>query len=153
MKKVYSISFVLAALFVLVAFDGKTNMKKEKLLESTSMYRIELIALNPIGDAGVRGDENTSISPWAFPSHTLDLVDSYVPFIFRTKKSAQIDELKIIISVNDHGKIDDYEVLNENADKGLIERIGYVVRNMPRALPVPGFDNYDPMRFELIIKK
>jgi len=152
MAKVY-LSLVLAALFMLVTFDGKTNIKKEMSLKPSSTVRIDIIALNPIGDAVDRDDELTSISPWAFPAHTLDVVDSYIPFIFRTKKSAQIDELKVIISIDDHGKIEDYEVLNENADKGLVERIGYVVRNMPRAQPVPGFDRYDPMRFELIIKK
>jgi hypothetical protein len=94
-----------------------------------------------------------AISPWVFPVHTLDMVDSYTPFIFRTKKSAEIEELKVIININAKGKISGYEVVNEDADKGLIERVGHVVRKLPQATPVPGFNDYSPMEFELVIRK
>ncbi|WP_304517631.1 hypothetical protein [Cecembia rubra] len=94
-----------------------------------------------------------SISPWVFPVHALDMVDSYMPFIFRTKKSAAIDELKVLININAKGKISGYEILNEEADKGLIERVGHVIRKLPQARPVPGFSDYSPILFELVIRK
>jgi hypothetical protein len=134
--------------------DGKGIAKEEKIVE------LKVVSLKPVTHIGqtVYSDqdekiEHTYISPWTFPVHTLDVVDSYVPFIFRTKKSASIEELKVIISVNEKGKLSGYEVLNEEADKGLVERIGHVVRQMPNALAVPGFQNYEPMEFELVIRK
>jgi len=134
--------------------EEKRNAKEEKIVE------LNVVSIRPVSqiEQPVYFEEegrveNTYISPWAFPVHTLDVVDSYVPFIFRTKKSASIEELKVIISVNEKGKLSGYEVLNEGADKGLVERIGHVVRQMPNALAVPGFQNYDPMEFELVIRK
>ena len=61
--------------------------------------------------------------------------------------------MKVIISVNEKGNLSGYEVLNEEADKGLVERVGFVVRQMPNAQPVPGFQSYEAMDFELVIRK
>jgi hypothetical protein len=115
----------------------------------------EFITLRPHGDSNLSKDEisTSPLAPWAFPVQTLDIVDSYIPFLFRTKKSAAIDELMVLISINEVGRISNYEVLNKDADRGLKERVGHVVRNLPNAVPVPGFSRYDPMDFELIIKK
>ncbi|MBW3467261.1 hypothetical protein [Arthrospiribacter ruber] len=90
---------------------------------------------------------------WEFPEHTSEIIDSYSSFIFRTKKSAEVEELRVVLNVNPKGKISGYKVLNKDADKGLVERMGYVLRQIPRPMPVPGFDNYDAAEFLLIIKK
>ncbi|MGY6742283.1 MAG: hypothetical protein ACXIUQ_06070 [Cecembia sp.] len=111
------------------------------------------IVLSPLHDSYFDSDGFSSISPWVFPPHTLDIVDSYIPFIFRTKRSSHIEQLKVIISIDNRGNIIKYQVLNPEADKGLKERVGHVVRNLPNAVPVPGFDRYDAMDFELIIRK
>ena len=124
----------------------------EDVIVSSAKKKAETVFLLPAGLAA-ESFESSYISPWVFPVHTLDLVESYTPFIFRTKKSAAIDELKVLINVDNKGRISGYEVLNEGADKGLVERVGHVVRNMPRAQAIPGFDRYDAMDFELVIKK
>lgn len=142
---------------MMVFILGTSNIiasNDEDGFSATAFKHTSEIVLSPLGGLSeVEMNAVTSISPWVFPVHTLDIVDSYMPFIFRTKKSAAIDELKVIISINDKGKISGYEVLNEKVDKGLVERIGHVVRNMPRAVPIPGFDRYEAMDFELVIRK
>ncbi|WP_194974249.1 hypothetical protein [Aquiflexum lacus] len=90
-------------------------------------------------------------SQWTWSESTLEMLDKSSAFIFRSKKSSEIEELRVLVSINDKGKLIGYKVLNEEADKGLIERVGYVLRKMPRAIPVPGFDNYEGMNFELMI--
>ncbi len=152
MKKFFKITLI-SAMLSIIGYQGADASNENEAFSEPSKKNVEFITLNPVGASFVDEAEMNSISPWAFPAHTLDIVDSYMPFIFRTKKSAAIDELKVIINVNRKGKISGYDVLNENADKGLIERVGYVVRNMPKAQPVPGFDNYEAMSFELVIRK
>jgi hypothetical protein len=91
-------------------------------------------------------------APWYWSEETYEVLDSYAPFIFRTKKSAaNLEELRVIISIDAIGKIVGYKILNNPIDKGLKERIAYVIRKMPNASPVPGFDSYQPMDFELIM--
>jgi hypothetical protein len=138
----------------------ENNEVEKRVTKEEKRVEMNLVSLTPVSQIEQpvyfeleEGIESTYISHWAFPVHTLDVVDSYVPFIFRTKKSASIEELKVIISVNEKGKLSGYEVLNEGVDKGLVERIGHVVRQMPNALPVPGFQNYEAMEFELVIRK
>lgn len=127
------------------------SIEGDRIISNDNSEELNIVSISPVSfDERV---ENTYISPWAFPVHTLDVVDSYVPFIFRTKKSASIEELKVIISINEKGKLSGYEVLNEGADRGLVERVGHMVRQLPNAQPVPGFQNYEAMEFELIIKK
>lgn len=136
------------------------NNDGEKVISGEKNVELNVVSIKPVSQIEqpiyfeqAEEIENSYISPWAFPVHTLDVVDSYVSFIFRTKKSAEIEELKVIISVNEKGKLSGYEVLNEEADKGLVERVGFVVRQMPNAQPVPGFQSYEAMDFELVIKK
>ncbi|MFD2203566.1 hypothetical protein [Shivajiella indica] len=162
MRKFYI--FVLIAAMGAGAFipgNGLANNNEEKsIAKEEKTIELKIVSIQPSSQFEQpfyfemeKEIEYTHIAPWAFPVHTLDIVDSYVPFIFRTKKSAEIEELKVIISINDKGKLTGYEVLNEEADKGLKERIGYVVRQMPNALAVPGFQKYEPMDFELVIRK
>lgn len=139
-----------------LAFVSITEEDKGEGSESTTLDNPKKTLLRPVIlnlDELIEEASLTSISPWAFPVHTLDMVDSYMPFIFRTKKSAEIDELKVILNINAKGKISGYEVLNKDADKGLIERVGYMVRQLPQAKPVPGFNDYSSMDFELVIRK
>ncbi|MFN3800120.1 MAG: hypothetical protein ACK4SB_00440 [Belliella pelovolcani] len=91
-------------------------------------------------------------SPWAWPEFTLEMVDSYMPFIFRTKSSAEIEEVRVILNVNNQGKLVGYEMITE-ADRGLEQRIAHVLRKLPKCLPVPGYSNYEATDFELIIKR
>jgi hypothetical protein len=148
--------FLILFAVTLLAGASSTSMalasnEGDRIISKDNSEELNIISINPIS---LEGDvENTYISPWAFPIHTLDVVDSYVPFIFRTKKSATIEELKVIISVNEKGKLSGYEVLNEGVDRGLVERVGHMVRQLPNAKPVPGFQNYEAMEFELIIRK
>lgn len=139
-----------------LAFVSITEEDKGSENELTTSVNPKKSFLRPVIhnlDDLVVEESLSSISPWVFPVHTLDMVDSYMPFIFRTKKSAEIDELKVILNINAKGKISGYEVLNEEADRGLIERVGYMVRQLPQAKPVPGFDDYAAMDFELVIRK
>jgi len=139
-----------------LAFVSITKEDKGAGSESTTLDNPKKTLLRPVIlnlDELIEEASLASISPWAFPVHTLDMVDSYMPFIFRTKKSAEIDELKVILNINDKGKISGFEVLNEDADKGLIERVGYMVRQLPQARPIPGFNDYSAMDFELVIRK
>lgn len=153
MKNIFKIYLPISFLLFTLTVDSFAFNKNEPInkSEETKSFSVELTPVSIIGEIEMKS--HSSISPWAFPTHTLDIVDSYMPFIFRTKKSAALDELRVIISVNDKGRISGYEVLNQEADKGLVERVGYVVRNLPKAQAVPGFDNYDGMDFEMVIRR
>ncbi|MEB2779646.1 hypothetical protein U3A58_04510 [Algoriphagus sp. C2-6-M1] len=91
-------------------------------------------------------------SHWIWSESTLDIIDSYSPFLFRTKKSSKISEVKVLLQVNSMGRLSGFEVLSEG-DKGLLERIDHVLRKLPDCKPVPGFDRYGIETFELIIRK
>ncbi|GAB2630975.1 hypothetical protein [Belliella aquatica] len=117
-----------------------------KKLNSVDTYTIEVNKIESEEDLSDFG------SPWAWPEFTLEMVDSYTPFIFRTKSSAALDEVRVILNVNDKGKLVGYEFLTE-ADRGLEQRIAHVLRKLPKCVPVPGYSNYGAIDFELIIKK
>lgn len=91
-------------------------------------------------------------SHWAWPEYTLEMIDSYSPFLFRTKKSQDLDEVKILLEVNSKGRVSGFEVLGE-LDKGTKERLDYMIRKLPDCKPVPGYPSYTPERFELTIRK
>lgn len=95
---------------------------------------------------------NNLNSHWVWSENTLDIIDSYSPFLFRTKKSSTVDEVKILLQVNSVGRLIGFEVLGD-VDKGLKERIDYVLRKLPHCRPVPGYDEYGLETFELIIQK
>lgn len=126
------------------------NDKEEGLKENVSM--IPLGDSNDIDGQLLESSDNINYfyyAPWTWTESAMELLDKSTAFIFRTKKSSEVDTLKVIVSINDQGKMIGYKVMNEEADKGLIERVGYVLRKMPNAVPVPGFDDYGPMDFEL----
>ncbi|WP_339868253.1 hypothetical protein [uncultured Algoriphagus sp.] len=91
-------------------------------------------------------------SHWAWSESTLEIIDSYSAFIFRTKKSAKTEEVKVLLQVNAMGRLSDVEFLGK-VDKGLQERLDFVLRKLPDCKPVPGYDRYGLETFELIIKK
>lgn len=91
-------------------------------------------------------------SHWIWSENTLDIIDSYSPFLFRTKKSAKVDEVKVLLQVNSMGRLSGVEIVSD-VDKGLQERIDYVLRRLPDCKPVPGFEKYGMETFELTIKK
>jgi hypothetical protein len=91
-------------------------------------------------------------SHWAWPENTLSMIDSYSPFLFRTKKSQELDEVIVVLNVNSKGVISDFEVLGK-VDKGLKERLDHMIRKMPACKPVPGYSSYTPAQFQLTIKK
>ncbi len=91
-------------------------------------------------------------SHWIWSERTFDFIDSYSSFIFRTKKSAKIEEVKILLQVNSTGRLNGVKV-QDKVDKGLQERLDFVLRKLPDCKPVPGYDRYGVETFELIIKK
>jgi hypothetical protein len=117
----------------------------------------EIHSFNTISISTENSDETEESiafgSAWAWNDDVLTMLDSYTPFIFRTKKSAEVEQLKIKLNINNRGKLIGYEVLTENADKGLVERVAHVLRKMPNAQPVPGFSNYEATAFELVFTK
>lgn len=89
---------------------------------------------------------------WKFADFTEEMIDSYSPFIFRTKKSQEIDEVRVLLDVNSMGEISGFEIENSD-DKGLKERLDHVIRKLPKCEPIPGKQQYGPQTFELIIQK
>lgn len=91
-------------------------------------------------------------SHWVWPEYTLEMIDSYSPFLFRTKKSQSLEEVTILLSVNSKGRISGFEVMGE-VDNATKERLDHMIRKMPDCKPVPGYEFYTPSIFELTIKK
>lgn len=91
-------------------------------------------------------------SSWKFSEDFNSLIDSYSSFIFRTKKSQDLEQVNFVIEVNSFGKIVGFE-MDKDADKGLKERLDYVVRQLPKCQPAEGAANYQAEKFEIIIKK
>lgn len=80
-----------------------------------------------------------------------DFVDQYSSFIFRTKKSANIEELKVILNISQKGKLVGYQFLNE-IDNGTQQRVEYVLRQMTNWNPAIEEGVYVPMDYELTIR-
>lgn len=91
-------------------------------------------------------------SHWTWPEYTLDMIDSYSPFLFRTKKSAALEEVKVLLQINSKGRLSGFEILGE-VDHGLKERLDHMLRKLPDCKPVPGYAYYNPEVFELTIRK
>jgi hypothetical protein len=91
-------------------------------------------------------------SHWVWAEYTLEMIDSYSPFLFRTKKSQELDEVIVLLEVDSRGKLSGFEVQGE-VDKGLKERLDHVIRKLPVCKPVPGFDSYFGETFELTIRR
>jgi hypothetical protein len=80
-----------------------------------------------------------------------EIMDQHASFIFRTKKSAQIKELKVVLNINQFGKLVGYKFLTD-ADNGTKERVAYVLRQMQDWHPAVEEGVYVPMDFELTIR-
>ncbi|WP_268034964.1 hypothetical protein [Algoriphagus sp. PAP.12] len=120
----------------------------ERNFKISSAEDVELVPLTLVEE----NIANNLSSHWAWPEYTLEMIDSYSPFLFRTKKSQEVEEVKVHLKVDSKGKVSGYELVSE-VDKGLKERIDYLVRKLPKCKPVPGFSNYSPEVFELTIRK
>lgn len=136
-------------------------MKRSALIRSLlSLAAIALLSFSAMAgndDLIIRkyaeSEANEAISSsWKFSEDFNALIDSYSSFIFRTKKSQEIDQVNFVIEVNSFGKIVGFELASE-ADKGLKERLDYVVRQLPSCQPAEGAATYKSEKFEIIIKK
>lgn len=135
----------------IIQFERLTIQKLMDISSSDDFSKPEELDLLPLSDVEEKIARNLK-SHWAWPEHTLEMIDSYSPFLFRTKKSQAFDEVKVLVDVNSKGRVSGFEVLGE-VDKGLIERLDHMIRKLPNCKPVPGYPNYSPERFELTIKK
>jgi hypothetical protein len=91
-------------------------------------------------------------SSWVFESDVNAIIDSYSSFIFRTKKSQELSEVKFLVNVDSFGKIVGFELIGQE-DKGLKERLDYVVRQLPKCKPAQGHTSLKSETFEIMIKK
>lgn len=111
---------------------------------------------NEDGKAGLTIKSNTSSSiessSWEFTSDVNQIIDSYSSFIFRTKKSQELDQVKFLVNVDSFGKIVGFELLDAE-DKGLKERLDFVVRQLPKCNPAKGHTSLKAETFEIMIKK
>lgn len=117
---------------------------------ASTVYRTGEDEKKSISESGLVTAEYFSWSAWEWTPEALEVLESYVPFIFRTKKSAEIDNLEVLVAIDEKGRIKSYKLLNAEEDKGLRERIGYALRQMPKAVALPGYNDYKPMEFKFI---
>ncbi len=132
-------------------YNKVTFKSLPNFVEPASVTEASELTMEPLSEI----EENLAKelnSHWAWAEYTLEMIDSYSPFLFRTKKSAAIEEVKVLLEVNAKGKLSGFEIIGE-VDKGLRERIDYLVRKLPACKPVPGFTSYESETFELTIKK
>lgn len=134
-----------------VQFQRLSIHKLLAVSESKDVTKLEDLELSPLSLVEEDIARNLN-SHWAWAEFTLEMIDSYSPFLFRTKRSQGLDEVKIILDVNSKGRVSGFEILGE-VDNGLKERLDHMIRKLPNCKPVPGFANYSPERFELTIRK
>lgn len=91
-------------------------------------------------------------SHWAWRENTLAMIDSFFPFLFRTKKSRSTIEVKMLLQMSAKGKLLGFEIVGE-VDKVWRERIDHMLLKLPDCKPVLGFSDYFPVLFELVIRK
>ncbi|WP_241410184.1 hypothetical protein [Belliella alkalica] len=128
--------------------EGKKN--KEKSVNSFHSSSADVLLSKVIDESS--NDFSDFGSEWVWPDYTMDLVESFTPFLFRTKESAQFEEIRVVLNVDNRGKLVGYEFITE-VDKGLEERMAHVLRKLPKCLPVPGYSSYEATDFELIIRR
>lgn len=167
-KQMKNFKFILSLLFMFIISYGQStiasglrlsDVNEDELAKVVKYKSVTLKKFNSeesytiqVNKIDSNGELTDFGSPWSWPEFTLEMVDSYTPFIFRTKNSAALDEVRVILNVNEKGKLVGYEFLTE-ADRGLEQRIAHVLRKLPNCLPFPGHAVYGPTDFELIIKK
>ena len=163
--------FAVASLFPLVSGEVKAQISGEIPESRINSINYNKLSLRHIVDQDlpVEGSEAEDLkmvpltiveenvarnlnSHWTWPEYTLDMIDSYSPFLFRTKKSASLDEVKVLLQVNARGRLSGFEVVGE-IDNGLKERLDHMLRKLPECKPVPGYEVYSPEIFELVIRK
>lgn len=130
----------------------RLSLSKLISLETTSDYtKAEELVLSPLTPVEENMARNLN-SHWVWEENTLEMIDSYSPFLFRTKKSQDLEEVKILLNVNSKGRVVGFEVLGD-VDKGLKERLDHMIRKLPNCKPVPGYLTYGPEKFELTLRK
>lgn len=134
-----------------IQYQRLTLQKMVSISKMEEFTKPEDLELSPLSIVEKNMAKNLN-SHWAWPEYTLDMIDSYSPFLFRTKKSQEIDEIKILLAVNSKGRVSGFEIVGE-VDKGLRERLDHIIRKLPDCKPVPGYSGYTPEQFELTIKK
>lgn len=136
----------------LVHFNKLTLQNKTPLtsssLESSKPEDLNVETLSAVEENIARNLN----SHWAWPEYTLEMIDSYSPFLFRTKKSQSIEEIKLLVQVNAKGRVSGFDVINE-VDRGLVERLDHMIRKLPDCKPVPGYPSYSSATFEMVIQK
>jgi hypothetical protein len=80
-----------------------------------------------------------------------EFVDQHSSFIFRTKKSVDIEELKVVLSINHKGKLVGYDFLTK-VDNGTQQRVEYVLRQMTDWHPAMEEGMFVPSEYELTIR-
>lgn len=80
-----------------------------------------------------------------------EFVDQYSSFIFRTKKSIELEELEVILNINQKGKLVGYDFLTD-VDNGTQQRVAYVLRQMSDWHPAMEEGMFVPMEYKLTIK-
>jgi len=80
-----------------------------------------------------------------------EFVDQHSSFIFRTKKSQEIEELRVVLNINHKGKLVGYDFLT-NVDNGTQQRVAYVLRQMSDWHPAMEEGMFVPTEYELTIK-
>lgn len=139
MKNITAILFLGCFLSITASYAVGLNSSSNEDYEKKSTSEAVMVAAEYYGS-----------SSWEWSPVALSVLESYVPFIFRTKKSSELEELEVLVAIDAKGKIKSYKLLNAEEDRGLRERIGYALRQMPKAEAVPGRDNYEPMEFKFI---
>ena len=133
-------TFLTAALTALISMGAVASVNDDKVeLSIKKQSNSEISA-------------NSAESSWAFDSQVSEIIDSYSSFIFRTKKSQSLDRVKFLVEVDSFGKIVGFELIDQE-DKGLKERIDYVVRQLPDCKPVIGSSSFKSETFEISISK
>lgn len=138
------------------------------VMKTSFVHRIviafALVGLSTTFSFALNGEEKTGLtikssnsssveSPsWEFESDVNQIIDSYSSFIFRTKKSQELDQVKFLVNVDSFGRIIGFELL-EAEDKGLKERLDFVVRQLPNCKPAKGHTSLKAETFEIMIKK
>lgn len=130
-----AITIALIGFFSVASLAGNGDDKVEMVIKSVSSIP--------------GGSESPS---WEFESDISAIIDSYSSFIFRTKKSQEIDRVTFLINVDSFGKISGFELIGQE-DRGLRERLDYVVRQLPKCKPIVGHTSLKPETFEISIKK
>lgn len=137
--------------FAAIQFQKLSLYKLIISADSENFTKVEELELSPLTTIEENIARNLN-SHWVWPENTLEMIDSYSTFLFRTKKSQELEEVKILLDVNSRGRVSGFEVLGD-VDKGLKERLDHMIRKLPDCKPVPGYSIYSPEKFELTIRK